>query len=122
MKKKVKLLAVAAVSCAIVSGLTACTEHAHTADEVWHGDENNHWHVCVDDGEILEETKPRIRTRTPSSTTGRSTGTFATDAISNTAKRLTRPIPNGTPTAPIAGTSAPSAARWSNRLKSQSKK
>ena len=57
MKKKVKLLAVAAVSCAIVSGLTACTEHAHTADEVWHGDENNHWHVCVEDGEILEETK-----------------------------------------------------------------
>ncbi len=57
MKKKVKLLAVAAVSCAIVSCLTACTEHAHTADEVWHGDENSHWHVCVDDGEILEETK-----------------------------------------------------------------
>ncbi len=61
MKKTVKLLIAAAVSCAVVSGLSACgtqnTTHTHTPDEVWHGNEVSHWHECVDDGEVIESSK-----------------------------------------------------------------
>lgn len=61
MKKTVKLLIAAAVSCAVVSGFAACETgtpaHTHKADATWHGDEVYHWHECVDDGEIVESTK-----------------------------------------------------------------
>ncbi len=57
MKKFVKLLIAAAVSCAVISGLAACGSHTHAPDEAWHADETSHWHVCAADGEVVESTR-----------------------------------------------------------------
>lgn len=61
MKKSVKLLIAAAVSCTVIAGFSACefenTEHTHTPDTVWHGNEVSHWHECIDDGEVIESSR-----------------------------------------------------------------
>lgn len=57
MRKILTLIFILALSVASVFGMTACSEHTHTAKQEWNKDETHHWHACTGEGctEILDK-------------------------------------------------------------------
>ncbi len=52
--KKILTLILGAVMAGSIFALSACS-HTHTAGKEWKSDATSHWHVCTEDGEVLDK-------------------------------------------------------------------